>query len=185
MIIVLGAVGWGLIAIGALTHGWHHDRLRELLGRHLDADRPAAASLLTFELVVTIGVAIAVISDAPWLPAIALVGTALALGFVAWIARLLLTGSQLPCACSFSAAPTSVWSLGRAVAVVCIALLAVADVASVDTADRVVALIVGLGVAAAIYVLPEALGWPEFSKAQLARLDSHIPASERRSKATT
>lgn len=175
MNLVLGAIGWGLIAVGALTHIWHHDRLRELLGRHLDADRPAAAALVTVELVVTLGVAIAILLDAAWLTFVALVGTALAVGFVAWISRLLITGSELPCACSFSSAPTSGWSLARAFAVVPIFVLAVTDIGAIGFADRLGALAVGLAAAAAIYVLPEALGWPEIAQAQLARLDSHSP----------
>lgn len=176
MTIVLGAIGWGLIAIGAVTHVWHHDRLRDLLGRHLDADRPAAAALVTVEVAVTVGVAIGILIDAPWLPIVASVGTALALGFVAWIGRLLATGSELPCACSFSSDPTSGWSLARALAVVPIVVLTIADIGSIEVADRLAALAVGLGAAASIYVLPEALGWPEFSQAQLSRLDSHSPA---------
>jgi len=176
MIIVLGAIGWGLIAIGAVTHVWHHDRLRDLLGRHLDADRAAAAALVSAEVIITLGIAIAIMLDAPWLPILAIVGTALGVGFVAWIGRLLATGSELPCACSFSSAPTSGWSLARALAVIPIVALAVADIDSVAVADRLAALAVGLAAAASIYVLPEALGWPEFSQAQLSRLDSHSPA---------
>lgn len=175
MNLILGSIGWGLIAVGALTHVWHHDRLRDLLGRHLDADRPAAAALVSIEILVTVGVAVGILLDAAWLPVIALAGTALALAFVAWIARLLATGSELPCACSFSAAPTSGWSLARALAVVTIIVLAIVDIGSVDVADRMGALAVGLGAAASIYVLPEALGWPDVAQAQLARLDSHTP----------
>lgn len=175
MTVVLGAIGWGLIAIGAVTHVWHHDRLRDLLGRHLDADRPAAAALVTIELAITAGILVGIIVDAPWLPIIALLGTALAVGFVVWIGRLLITGSELPCACSFSSAPTSIWSLARALAVLPVVALTVADIGSLDIADRGAAMAVGLAAASSIYVLPEALGWPEFSQAQLSRLDSHSP----------
>lgn len=176
MIVVLGAIGWGLIAVGALTHLWHHDRLRDLLGRHLDADRASAATLVFVEAVLTVVIAMGVIVDASWLAIVALAGAGLGVGFVAWIARLLITGSELPCACSFSSAPTSRWSLARAIAVMAVGALAFADVGALATVDRFAALVVGLGAAAAIYVLPEALGWPEFSRAQLARLDSHTPA---------
>jgi hypothetical protein len=176
MTVVLGSIGWGLIAVGALTHTWHHDRLRDLLGRHLDADRAAAAILVFVEVLLTLSIAVGVIIDPSWLPTVAVAGGVLGLGFVAWISRLLLTGSELPCACSFSSAPTSAWSLARAVAVLAVSVLAIADAGSLAVAERIGALAVGLGAAAAIYVLPEALGWPEFSRAQLARLDSHAPA---------
>lgn len=176
MIVLLGAMGWGLIAVGAITHAWHHRRLRDLLARHLDADRTAAALLLTAEVAITAGVATGVLFDGAWLRAAAVAGTALAIGFVIWIGRLLATGSELPCACSFSAGPTSAWSLGRAVAVLSVALLVFADPGSIPTADRFVALAAGLAVAAAVYVLPESLSWPDHARAQLARMDSHAAA---------
>ena len=59
-----------------------------------------------------------------------------------------------------------------------IAVVAFAEVERLATSERIAALPVGLGAAAAIYVLPEALGWPEFSRAQLARLDSHAPTRQ-------
>ncbi len=175
MTVLLGSIGWGLIAVGAVTHLWHHDRLRDLLGRHLDADRAGAAALVSAEVLLTVAIAVGVIIDASWLLVVALAGAGLGFGFIAWIARLLVTGSELPCACSFSSAPTSLWSLARAIVVITVALLAFADVGALTAPERVAALAVGLGAAAAIYVLPEALGWPEFSRAQLARLDSHAP----------
>ncbi len=178
--LLAGSIGWGLIAIGAITHVWHHERLRDLVGRHLDADRSAALALVVAEVTITAAVALGVLLDGSWLPLAAIGGGLLAIGFVIWIARLLATGSELPCACSFSAAPTSVWSLARAMAVLSISLLWATDPASATVGDRVVALAVGLALAGAIYVLPESLGWPDYARAQLARLDSHAPTQARR-----
>jgi hypothetical protein len=96
---------------------------------------------------------------------------------MAWIARLLLTGSDLPCACSFSQAPTSLWSFARSVCVGLVGLFGLVTFPDAhDTAglsERVAILVVGWAVAAAIFVLPEAITWPPASKALLARVDAH------------
>lgn len=178
MTTLIGAVGWGLISVGALTHLWHHERLRELLAMHVSNARAAAAGLVAVEAVLATALAIGVIAEGGWLPLTSLVGGGVGLAFTAWIARLLVTRSSLPCACSFSAAPTSGWSLLRAVAVMTTATLAFVD-DGMATAERVAALIAGLALAAALYVLPESLAWPKATRAQLARLDSHAPARNR------
>lgn len=174
MSLLLGALGWGLITIGAVTHVWHHTRLRELLGQHLDADRPAALALVGTEAALALALPVALLTDASWLPIAAALAAVVGLGFTAWIARLLLTGSELPCACSFSQGPTSRWSLVRAALLLSSVALAFVD-GGTSTTDIVAALVTGLAVAAAVFVLPEALSWPPALRAQLARLDSHAP----------
>ena len=172
MIALLGSVGWGLLLCGALTHGWHHQRLRELLALHLDRERVPALALTLLEAVLAIAIPLAWLSETAILPALALIAFVLAGGFMIWIGRLLFSGSTLPCACSFSAAPTSWWSFARAGCVALVGLFAFAP-APADLGTDVGTLVVGWSLAAAIFVLPEALGWPEASRALLARVDAH------------
>lgn len=174
---LLGAVGWGLLASGAASHVFHHARFRELLALHLDRERLPAAAIVVLELFFVITIPAALLTESAWLRTVALAASALGLGFVIWIVRLLLQGSTLPCACSFSAAPTSRWSLLRAVSVLLVASYALGDSASVDAAT-VATLLVGLAIAAAIFVLPEALGWPPASRALMQRVDAFQEGSQ-------
>ena len=173
MTLLVGAIGWGLLVVGGVTHAWHFDRLRLLLARHLDHELPAAVALVATELVIAAVLALAVITATPLVVPVAIVALLLGVGFAGWIARLLLTGSTLPCACSFSEAPTTVWSLVRAAAICLVGLCALALPETVG--DRLVGLAVGLGVAATLFVLPEALSWPAAQRAQLARIEGHQP----------
>lgn len=180
MIELLGSMGWGLIASGSVSHVWHHRRLRLLLGMHLDHERAPAAALTAIETALAAAIAVAFLTEHPSLRWLALTGLALAAGFIIWIARLLLSGSRLPCACSFSEAPTSMWSFARSCCVAlvgCLALVNTSAPADWSTGDRVAVLLVGWAVASAMFVLPEALTWPDASKALLARVDTHL-ASE-------
>lgn len=180
MTLLLGSIGWGLIATGTLTHLWHHDRLRELLAMHVDADRPAAAALVTVEAALAIALPVGVFADASWLPVVAIAAAALGFGFTVWIARLLMTGSELPCACSFSQGPTSRWSLVRAALIMTAVALVAAPGTELSSSDIVASLAVGLAIAGAVFVVPEALSWPAPLRAQLARLDSHAPVASSR-----
>ena len=125
--------------------------------------------LTAVETVLAVGVATTYLTQHGLLRWFALAAMVLAVGFMAWIARLLLTKSDLPCACSFSEGPTSIWSFARSV---CVGLVGVfALVAGPDRLDattlgeRVAILAVGCAVASAIFVLPEAITWPPASKA--------------------
>jgi len=179
---LLGSVGWGLLACGAVTHVWHHARLRSLLGRHFDHERLPALALAVVEVALVVGIVVAVRLDSTLLRVLALSATLLALVFMAWIARLLVTGSDLPCACSFSDAPTTWWSFGRSVCVGLVACFLLVDhqtyVAEVTASETVATLLVGWAVGAAIFVLPEAISWPQASRALLARVDAHANATE-------
>lgn len=194
MIELLGSIGWGLLACGSITHIWHHRQLRRLLAMHLDHERVPALVLTAVEAALTVAIAVAFLTEHSSLRWLALAGTALAAGFIVWITRLLLTESDLPCACSFSEAPTSVWSFARSLCVALVGCLALVNTALVntalvntawfdtasadwDTSERVAVLLVGWAVGSAIFVLPEALTWPDASKALLARVDAHL-ASE-------
>lgn len=174
MMLLIGAVGWGLLAIGSITHVWHHRRLRELLAMHFDHEAIPALSLTAAELSLAIGLPTAVLVDAvPVLPFV-VAACALALVFCAWITRLLVSNSTLPCACSFSAGPTTVWALGRAAAAV--SVLALLEASASDLALTITTFVVGLAFACGIFVLPESTSWPAASRALLARADAHEPA---------
>lgn len=175
---LLAAVGWGLLAFGAVTHVWHHRRLRELLAMHLDRERIPALALTTTEVALALAIPVALLAEHGVLQWLAAFAVLLAAGFVAWVARLLLAGSQLPCACSFSAAPSSMWSLGRSAATLLVGLYLLVDgatPASDETAvgTRIATLLVGWAVAGAVFVLPDALAWPEASRALMARVDAY------------
>ncbi|MEM7092880.1 MAG: MauE/DoxX family redox-associated membrane protein [Actinomycetota bacterium] len=174
-LVVIGAIGWGLLALGGITHLWHFDRLRELIAMHVDRDLAAATALVAMETGLAVALAIAALTDAGWLPVIAATAGLVGLGFTAWIARLLATDSDLPCACSFSVGPTSRWSLVRALSIVATVALAWAPWDQVNRPDVVVAAAVGAAVAGALFVLPEALSWPPAARGHLARLDAHRP----------
>ena len=175
MIELLGSIGWGLLACGAITHVWHHGRLRELVAMHLDHERPVALAITAAELLLAIAIPLLAIAESELLQAAALAATLLAVGFFVWIARLLATGSDLPCACSFSAAPTSIWSLLRAACVGLVVLLVLnaGTNEAFTRVDHLATFVVGWAIAAAIFVLPEALGWPESSRALMARVEAH------------
>lgn len=175
MMLLLGSIGWGLLAIGAVTHVWHHGRLRMLLAQHVDHERVPAVLLTGLEVLLAVMLPVALfvepVSHVPFVIAAAL----LAIGFCAWIVRLLFSGSTLPCACSFSDAPTTAWSLARAAAV--LSVIAFFFGTDESTAMLATALSVGLAIGSAIFVLPDALAWPAASKAVLARSQAHKPAS--------
>ena len=143
--ILVAAVGWGLIATGALSHVWHHRRLRALLGRHFEADRPMAFALTVVEVALAVGIPLALLTGSGLLSAFSVAGGGLALGFAVWVGRLLSSGSDLPCACSFSEAPPNRWSLLRAIAVGTVVLFVVADGTGETTAMLVATLAVGWG----------------------------------------
>lgn len=173
MIELLGAVGWGLLACGAASHLVHYARFRELLALHLDHEKLPAMAIVASELFLVVAIPVGLFLGAGWLTPLAIAAGLLGLGFVVWIARLLLQDSVLPCACSFSAAPTSQWSLLRASCVLLVVSYAfVATDAPSASATSIATLAVGLAVAAAIFVMPEALGWPPASKALMQRVDA-------------
>lgn len=129
--------------------------------------------LVVAELLLVVALPIAVLTEASWLRPVALTAALLGVGFVIWITRLLLTGSTLPCACSFSAAPTSRWSLARALCVVLVvAYVFVPAQTASEIGESVATMVVGLAVAGAVFVLPEALGWPPASKALMQRVEA-------------
>lgn len=179
MIALLGAIGWGLLAFGATTHIWHHGRLRQLLAMHLDREVPAALALTALEAALAVSIPVAYLSDASLLPLVAGAATAVATGFVAWIALLLRSGSELPCACSFADTPTSRWSLARALVTALVAGFVFAEPSADDVATSVATLAVGLAIAGAVFVLPESVVWPPTSRALLGRIDAHGPSTPR------
>lgn len=174
--LALGTIGWGLVATGTLGHLRHPEQLTEALRVHTTHARIAGRLLIGAELVITVVVAAALIADStPLLAIAALAGAVLGLGFTAWVLRLLLSNSDLPCACSFSSAPTSGWSVVRAGAVVSIGLLALGSTAT--TAETLAALVVGAAMGLALFLVPDALAWPDESMRLREFASSEAPAS--------
>jgi len=173
MALLLGAVAWGLIVFAAAGHIWHQNRLMQLLAVYTDHERPAAVALVIIEVLVAVAVPASLFVSDIALAATAIVLALLGIAFTAWIARLLATGSDRPCACSFSTGPTSPWSLLRSLLL--IGGLGLLTTSEVSGAEIIATLAVGLAIASAIFVLPESLTWPEASRAQLARMQSHSP----------
>lgn len=165
MILALGAFGWGLLAVGAVSHLVHFDRLVELLALHRREPRPLALALVGVESGVVALTAAALLFDvAVALIVGALVGAVLGLGFTLWVLRLLLTDSGLPCACSFGSGPTTKWSVIRAASTVLIGLLALSGIGDDGSvALAATALVVGAAAGWAGFLLPDAIAWPEES----------------------
>lgn len=178
MILLAVTIGWGLVAFSLIGHLWHHDRLRLLLSRHIDNDRGGAAALTALEIAVVIAVPVSLATGRYATP-IAIAGLLLAVGFGAWVLRLVLSDSTLPCACSYSDAPPSWWSVARAVLVGLIGLIVISEPAE-SSSLTVATFVVGAAVGAALFLLPDAMSWPTTSRAALARLDAHAPTTARR-----
>jgi len=163
MILLLSSIGWGLFAAGAITHAVHATRLSELLGLHFAGARRLAPVLIAVEALIAITLPIAYFADLGVLLALAAaVAFVVAAAFTAWVTRLLLTDSQLPCACSFSSAPTSQWSVIRSAGCLFAALFPLATSAS--TGIGIATLLTGGAVAVAVFVLPDAMSWPAHAK---------------------
>jgi len=176
---LVGSIGWGLLAMGAVTHLWHHDRLRELLAMHLDHPRVPAALLTLVEVALVVGIALQLFVNGSLLMPLAGAAVVVGVFFVGWISRLLVSGSTLPCACSFSQAPTSVWSLARACCVLLVVAFMLSDSATLaerSSAETLAIFASGTALSAALFVLPEAVSWPDASKALMARVDAHTPS---------
>jgi len=169
MTFVLAAVGWGLFGAGALTHGLHRDRLTDLLTLHV-GDRANALSLAVTiaEAAIAAAIVLGVLTGSHALVFVAAAaGAILGLGFSVWVARLWASDSSLPCACSFSSAPTSVWSMTRSALTVLIGLFLVSGPlpdldGAASTVAGLAALLAGGAIGFALFVLPDAIAWPSY-----------------------
>lgn len=163
MILFLSSIGWGLFAAGAITHAVHATRLSELLGLHFAGAARLAPLLIAIEGFIAVALPVAFFADVPVVMAIvAAIAFVVAAAFTLWVTRLLLTDSQLPCACSFSSAPTSQWSVLRSAGCLFAVLFPLATSASIT--QSIATLLTGGAVALAIFVLPEAMSWPAHAK---------------------
>lgn len=186
MMFVLAAIGWGLFGAGALTHGLHRDRLTNLLTLHV-GDRAGllSAAVVMIEVAITLAVIVGVLVGSDALVFVAAgAGAVLGVAFSLWVGRLLATDSSLPCACSFSSAPTSGWSLVRSAATVLIGLFLVSGAlptldGTTSTAAGVAALIVGGAVGFALFVFPDAVAWPTYVSDMKARAATQPPVMVR------
>jgi len=160
--LAFGTIGWGLIATGTIGHLLHPESLTESLRVHTRHAQASAKVLTLVEAALTAAIAVALLADWGALRVLSAAGgAALGAGFTIWVLRLWLSGSDLPCACSWSSAPTSRWSVLRAAAVMATALLLV----PIDASPTVTAtaLLTGGAAGLALFLLPDALAWPEES----------------------
>jgi len=171
MILLLGSIGWGLFLAGALSHLTHLDRLEELLGPHTQHSRAASRLLAGAETTLALAFPVGVLLASALLTFAAVAGFVLATGFTLWVLRLKLSGSTLPCACSFAATPTTWKAVARAAATMLIGAALFASPTGVT--DDLPTLLTGAAAAMAVYLLPDALTWPEFSFAMKQYADRH------------
>lgn len=158
MTLLIGAVGWSLFAVGALVHLAHHRRFRDLVSLHFRYPGQVAAAIVIVEITIAILIPLAFAADLSiLLTAASVAATLLGTAFAIWVARLLLGGSEMPCACSYSAEPASKLSLARSLATLPVLAFAFADHsgAAADTATITAAAALGI----AIFTLPDALQW--------------------------
>jgi hypothetical protein len=163
MILLLGAIGWSLFAFGAIVHVMHFGRFKELMSLHFRHAASIALGVILLEatLAAAIPVAFAAGQTAVLTVACMLAGV-LGAAFAAWVGRLLVTGSHLPCACSFSAEPASIWSLFRSLATLLVIAFAFADHAGAAT--NLATILAGGALGIAVFTLPDALAWPASSQ---------------------
>ena len=163
MTLLVGATGWSLFAFAALVHIVHHRRFQNLVSLHIHHSRSVARGVILAETILAV-----VIPVAYGLGLTALLGAACILaallggGFALWVGRLVLSGSQLPCACSYSAEPASPASLARSLGTLAVVAFAFADHSGAATDLATIAVGAALGVAC--FTLPDALSWPASSR---------------------
>ena len=163
MTLLVGAVGWSLFAFGALVHIWHYDRFGDLVSLHFHRSRPLALGVVGAEALLALVIPVAFATGlSALLMAACVLAAALGAGFAAWVGRLVLSGSQLPCACSYSAEPASPWSLARSLATLLVLAFAFAPHSGAATDTATIAVGAALGVA--LFVVPDALAWPAASR---------------------
>lgn len=170
MMLVMAVTAWGTLATAAWAHSLSLDRFGDLLEMHF---AHAGRGLVMARVVVVVEAAIALAAIGGYFAPIrflviaaAVAGFGLGLAYVIWVARLVLADSGLPCACSFSSAPPTWWSVGRA-AVICGfgAFSTAPPVAEVGTGPAVGLFVAGSALGAAIYTLPDAMAWPRPARA--------------------
>lgn len=163
MILALATLGWGLFAAGAVSHTLHFGRLVELLSLHHRNPQWFARLLVGTELAIVGLTGLSLLAGVQSaLVVSALCGALLGLAFTGWVLRLLLSGSTLPCACSFSAGPTTRWSVARAAGTMLVALLVLVP-PTASQSEIITALVVGAAAGWAGFLLPDALSWPDES----------------------
>lgn len=173
--LAVGTISWGLIGVGAAAHLRHPGHLADLLRVHTQHAAAAARVLTGVETAIAVAVVVGLIGGvSAALQTAAIAGAALGVGFTAWVLRLYLSDSDLPCACSWSTAPTSAWSVARAVAVVPVGLLVF--VGEPGGAQAAASLVIGAAAGTIAFLVPEALAWPEESirLRDLARSESAV-----------
>lgn len=181
MTIVVAAVAWGTLATAAWAHGRAPNRFTDLLSVHfVHRDRASLVARLVIAIEVLLSVGAVVGYFAQLRAVLFMVGLAGALvgaGYTAWVTMLVVDKSGLPCACSFSSAPPTWWSVARAV-VICGfgAFIAAPGLPVVGVSTAAALFVAAAGLGTAIYTLPEAMSWPSPAR-ELRRQSTHVAAS--------
>ena len=174
--LLLGAMGWGLFTVGAVTHLLDLERLTFLLSSHTVRFAGIAARLLVaVETSLAVAMPVGFFAFGQTLASVvAAAGALLAIGFTVWVLRLIVTKSALPCACSFSSAPPTPWSLARSAATALIGFFALADPGT--WSNDLATLLVGGAIGVVIFVAPDAVVWPQWSQEMRAYARSSAPS---------
>jgi hypothetical protein len=163
MTLLVGATGWSLFAFAALVHLVHYRRFQNLVSLHLRHSRSVTLGVVLAEAILAIVIPIAYgLGLTALLVAACLLAALLGGGFALWVGRLVLSGSQLTCACSYSAEPAAPASLARSLGTLAVLAFAFADHSGVATDLATIA--VGAAVGVACFTLPDALTWPASSR---------------------
>lgn len=172
-------VGLLLPLVGAIFHLRHFPTLVDQLSLHLAgrfsrmrrerrASQLATLLVLVEALLPAVAVTGWVLGNQPMMVVGALGTAALGLSFVIWLLQLLASGSELPCACSSTSAPPTPWSLLRAVPILAAAsLMSSSTFEELSATTSAVAVLGSMSVAVAVFVLPDAMQWPDSSRSAL------------------
>ena len=159
MTLLLGAVGWSMFAFGAAFHIWHYGRFEDLISLHFRRARALSRGLVLAEALLAVVIPIAFgFGLSNLLLAASLLAALLGAGFTIWVGRLLATRSPLPCACSYSPQPASMWSLLRSAGTLLVLAFPLADYAG--STENLATIAVGAAIGLALFVLPDTLAWP-------------------------
>lgn len=165
MTLVVAVVAWGTLATATWAHGRSPRRFAELLEMHFGAEdraRRGAQVAIAIEAMITLGALVGYVASLrAVLVASAVAGFVLGVCYVGWVARLVISDSGLPCACSFSSAPPTWWSVARA-GVLCGfgAFIWAPPLAEVGGPESVGVFVAGLALGTVVYAFPEAVAWP-------------------------
>lgn len=183
MVELLAAIAVGVIAGGLNSHIRHRQSLRNALRNLIPVPLVGfvAAAVILTEVALLVGgiYVLAIDPSAPLRYVIAIFGTGVAVVFSTWVLWLLTTGRGTACGCSYSDGSPNYWSLLRSLVIALFALLfMVPELNSQDIFQRCVLTFAGFSFGMCLFILPEALNWPEVSSAMMQRINTYEHSAE-------